>query len=71
MDVFLEILAFVPKNTVFSFNSEMYRQLYGVAMGTKLAPTLATIYLALLEEACHNAAPLYCICTFVTLTTFS
>ena len=51
MDVFLDILAFVLKNNVFSFNGEMYRQLHGVAMGTKLAPTLATIHLTLLEEA--------------------
>ena len=57
MDVFLEILAFVRKNNVFSFNGEMYRQLYGMAMGTKLAPALATIYLAFLEEAYLDSAP--------------
>ena len=57
VDVFLEILSFVLKNNIFSFNGEMYHQLYGVAMGTKLAPALATIYLALLEEAYLNTTP--------------
>ena len=43
---------------VFSFNGDFFKQKYGVAMGTKLAPALATIYLALLEESFLETSPL-------------
>ena len=43
-------LKYVLVKNVFSFNNQFYQQLHGVAMGTKVAPALATIYLAQIEE---------------------
>ena len=57
-DVLLDILSYFLKNNVFSFNGEFFKQKYGVAMGTKLAPALVTIYLTLLEESFLKTAPL-------------
>ena len=44
------LLRYVLENNVFQFNDEMFSQLCGIAMGTKLAPALATIYIGDLEE---------------------
>ena len=46
----LNLLEYVLDNNVFQFNDEIFSQLYGIAMGTKLAPALATIYIGDLEE---------------------
>ena len=62
-DVFLDILLYVFKNNMFSFNRGFFKQKYGVAMGTKLAPALATIYLALLKESFLKTAPSLPVCT--------
>ena len=53
-----QLLAFVLKNNVFTFNGDCYHQQYGIAMGTKLAPALATIFMALLEERYLANTPL-------------
>ena len=50
LPIVIQLLQFVLKNNVFSFNGEYYLQLHGIAMGTKLAPALATLYLGLIEE---------------------
>ena len=39
------------KNNVFKFNEHIFTQLHGIAMGTKLAPALASIYIGDLEES--------------------
>ena len=46
----LDLLKYVLKNNIFKFNNLTFTQLCGVAMGTKLAPALATIYIGDLEE---------------------
>ena len=46
----LSLLRYVLENNVFQFNDELFSQLCGIAMGTKLAPALATIYTGDLEE---------------------
>ena len=46
----LDLLKYVLKNNVFKFGNQVFAQLHGVAMGTKLAPALATIYIGDLEE---------------------
>ena len=46
----LELLKLVLKNNVFQFNDHVFTQPCGIAMGTKLAPALATIYIGDLEE---------------------
>ena len=46
----LDLLKYVLKNNVFQFDNLIFTQLCGVAMGTRLAPALATIYIGDLEE---------------------
>ena len=50
----LDLLKYVLKNNVFQFDNLIFTQLCGIAMGTKLAPALATIYLGQLEEKFLN-----------------
>ena len=45
-----EMCNLVFKRNVFSFNGKIYEQTTGVAMGTPLAPTLAILYMADLEN---------------------
>ena len=40
----------VLEHNIFEFNGQSFSQRHRVAMGTKLAPTLATLYLAQIEE---------------------
>ena len=47
----LDLLKNVLKNNVFKFGEHVCTQLHGIAMGTKLALVLATIYIGDLEEA--------------------
>ena len=47
---FLDLLKFVLKNNVFAFDDLVFMQLGEVAVGTRLAPALATIYIGELEE---------------------
>ena len=49
--VFLvDVLQYVLKNDMFRLEDQIYNQLHGIAMGTKLAPALATVYIGDLEE---------------------
>ena len=50
LPVLLLLLEYVLRNNVFSSGNCMYQQLHGIAMGTKLALALATLYLAQIEE---------------------
>lgn len=45
-----ELLLFVLEHNIFVFNGQYFSQRHGVAMGTKLAPALATLYLTHIEE---------------------
>ena len=56
-----ELLLFVLEHNIFEFNGQVFSQRHGVAMGTKLAPALATLYLAHIEEEFlrgHSQRPL-------------
>ena len=46
----LDLLKYVLKNSVFQFNVQFFTQLCGIAIGTKLAPALATVYIGDLGE---------------------
>ena len=46
----LDLFKYVLKNNIFQFAENVYTQLCGIAMGTKLAPALATIYIGDIEE---------------------
>ena len=45
-----ELAEIVLKNNIFEFNEKTYRQLRGTAIGTKMAPPYAILFLAKLEE---------------------
>ena len=47
---FRELLTFATSNINFLFNNQWYKQVDGVAMGSPLAPTLASIFLSKIEE---------------------
>ena len=47
-----DALKIVLENNIFSFNNNYFKQIKGTAMGTKVAPTYATLVLAFLEEKC-------------------
>ena len=53
----LDLLKFVLTNNVFTFDGQFFQQTCGLAMGTSLAPALATIVVADLEEAYLRTAP--------------
>lgn len=52
----LEASSLVLKNNTFSFNGKHYLQLKRTAMGTKMAPTYATLTLGYLEEKMYEKA---------------
>ena len=45
----VNLVEFVLKNNYFEFNSEVYRQISGTAMGTKFAPPYACIFMNMVE----------------------
>ena len=51
----LDLLKYVLKNNVFKFDNLIFTQTCGLAMGTKLAPALATIYIRHMKESFFNA----------------
>ena len=49
-EVIVELTSIVLKNNVFEFAGEFYLQVNGTAMGTKLAPAYANIFMAYIEK---------------------
>ena len=49
-DVFVELMKSATSSVEFSFNSTMYKQTDGVAMGSPLGPALANIFVGYYEE---------------------
>ena len=47
---FREILRLVFDNNIFSFDKKFFRQIRGIAMGSKCGPSVANIYIAQLEK---------------------
>lgn len=45
-----ELLAFILVDNIFEFAGHVYRQICGVAMGTRCAPSFANLFMAQLEE---------------------
>ena len=50
----IELLEIVLKNSLMTFDKEYFRQIFGIIMGTNLAPILANLYLAMLQEELKN-----------------
>lgn len=53
-----EMMGIILKHNVFEFNSNMYKQVSGTAMGTKMAPSFANLYMATLEREFLEAEPI-------------
>ena len=49
-EAYRPLLRYVLFNNIFTFDGEIFRQICGLAMGTKLAPALATLVSAKMEE---------------------
>ena len=54
----IELLEIILKNSLMTFDGEYFQQIFGVIMGTNIAPILANIYIAklemLLKEKCKT-----------------
>ena len=48
---FHNILKLLFDNNVFSYNKKYYKQIKGIAMGSKCGPSIANIYLSCLERS--------------------
>ena len=58
VSVLICLLEIVLRNNTFEFNDTFYKQLQGTAMGTKLAPAYANIFMGKLERVILSQAPL-------------
>ena len=50
----IDLLDLVLKNSLMTFDKEYFQQIFGIIMGTNLAPILANLYLAMLQEELKN-----------------
>ena len=46
----IELMEVVLNSAIMKFQKVFYRQILGIVMGTNLAPILANIYMAMLDE---------------------
>ena len=53
----IPIIDHVLQNNVFLFDGEVYKQKFGTAMGTPMAPTIANIFMAWIEERILSSSP--------------
>ena len=49
-DTLIEHAKLVLKNNIFEFSDKTYKQICGTAIGTKLAPSFAVPFMAVLEQ---------------------
>ena len=52
-----QFLIHILKENYFTFNDQLYLQKHGTAMGTKMAPSFANIFMGTLEESLLSSAP--------------
>ena len=55
-ELMVEMLEFVLKNNIMEYKEMVFKQIFGIAMGTPLAPVLANLYLAFLERVLKEKA---------------
>ena len=58
VNTLIVLLEIVLKYNTFEFNNKYYKQIQGTAMGTKLAPAYANIFMGKLEHSIFSQAPL-------------
>jgi len=52
---FIAIINFVLSSTYFTFNSKIYKQTFGIPMGSSLSPIVADLVMQDLEESILNS----------------
>ena len=57
--ILLKLIHFVLTNNYFEFNGEFFHQTHGTAMGTKMAPNYACIFMGKLEQELLKSAQLH------------
>ena len=57
--ILLKLIRFVLTNNYFEFNGEFFHQTHGTAMGTKMAPNYACIFMGKLEQELLESAQLH------------
>jgi hypothetical protein len=55
--IVLEIADHILKNNVFAFDQNIYRQTFGTAMGTPMAPSAANLFMGWLEQRLLSESP--------------
>ena len=53
----MELLEFVLTTTYFSFGGQIYRQKFGIAMGSPVSPLVANMFVEHLEQKLLATAP--------------
>ena len=56
-DFVIELLELVLKNSLMEFRGEYFQQIFGIIMGTNVAPILAKLYMAKLEKFLKEKKP--------------
>ena len=56
-EILCELMSLVLNHNVFEFDEEFYLQIQGTAMGTKMAPAYANLFMGRLEAQLINQAP--------------
>jgi hypothetical protein len=56
-DFLIRLLKLVLEGNIFEFNGEFWRQLLGTAMGTRVAPTYANVFMNFLESKMLEDCP--------------
>ena len=52
-----QFLEYILKENYFTFNDKLYLQKHGTAMGTKMAPSFANIFMGVLEQTILSSSP--------------
>ena len=52
-----QFLEYILKENYFTFNDKLYLQKHGTAMGTKMAPSFANIFMGALEQTLLSSSP--------------
>ena len=50
MHLIIELLNLVLNKSLMQFNGEFFQQFFGIIIGTNVAPILANLYLAMLQQ---------------------
>ena len=59
-DDIIELLHFIVTTTYFSFRGQIYRQIFGAAMGSSVSAIVANLFMELLEKEAILTAPMDC-----------